>query len=54
MLRKETFFGEDWLKFWGICGEAELFLDILGAKAKYFKGAEEIIFRDLGTAMHYL
>ena len=37
----------------GICGEAELILGIWGAKAKYFQGAEEIIFRDLGRSMHY-
>ena len=24
-----------------------------GAKAKYFQGAEEIIFRELGRSMHY-
>ena len=37
----------------GIWGEAELCLGIWGAKAKYFEGAEEIIFRDLERSMHY-
>ena len=36
-----------------IWGESGLFLGIWGAKAKYFYGAEEIIFRDLGRSMHY-
>ena len=39
---------ENWLIFWGIWGEAELNLGISGAKAKYFQGAEAIIFMDLG------
>ena len=34
--------------FCGIRGEAELFLGKLGAKAKYFYGAEDIIFKNWG------
>ena len=35
-------------------GESELILGILGAKDKYFQGAEELLFRDLWRrAMHY-
>ena len=35
-------------------GEAELILGILGAKDKYFQGAEELLFRDLWRrSMHY-
>ena len=44
---------ENWLIFWGILGEAELILRIWGAKVKYFQGAEEFSFRDLGISMHY-
>ena len=42
-----------WLIFFGIWGEAELILRIWGAKEKYFQGAEEFSFRDLGRTMHY-
>ena len=38
----------------GIRSETELFLGTWEAKTKYtFKGAKEIIFRDLGRLMHY-
>ena len=37
----------------GIWGEAELILWTWGAKEKYFQGAEEFSFRDLGRSMHY-
>ena len=38
------------LYFWG---EAELILRILGAKEKYFQGAEAFSFRDFERSMHY-
>ena len=48
IIRKEKInLKENWLIFWRIWGEAELFLGILGEKAKYFQGAEKFIFRDL-------
>ena len=52
-MERKIHFRENWLIFFGIVGEAELILGIWGAKAKYFQGAEEIIFRDLGRSMHY-
>ena len=58
-MERKIHFRENWLIFWGICGEVELVLRIWGAKEKYFKGAEEfssriwgdqcIIFRDQGS-----
>ena len=44
---------ENLLIFWGIWGDAELILRIWGTKEKYFQGAEEFSFRDLGRSMHY-
>ena len=44
---------ENWLIILGILGEAELFSGIWRAKEKYFQGAGEIVFRDLGRSMHY-
>ena len=38
----------NWLIFWGIWGETELILRIWEAKVKYFEGAEEFSFMDLG------
>ena len=52
-MERKIHFSENWLIFWGIWGEAELILRILGAKEKYFQGAEEFSFRDLGISMHY-
>ena len=46
-------FRENWLIFYGIWGEAELILRILGAKEEYFQGAEKFSFRDSGKSMHY-
>ena len=46
-------FRKNWLIYLGIWGEAELILRILGAKEKYFQGAEEFSFKDLGRSMHY-
>ena len=46
-------FRENWLIFWGTWGEVELILRICGAKEKYFHGAEEFSFRDLGRSMQY-
>ena len=46
ILRKEKY-------ILGIWGEAELILGIWGAKAKYFQGAKEIIFRGLQRSMYY-
>ena len=43
---KKTHFRENWLILLRIWGEAELLLGILGAKAKYFRRAEDL-FRDL-------
>ena len=45
-------FIENWLIFLGIWEEAELILRVLGAKDKYFQGAEVFSFRDLGRSMH--
>ena len=39
---------ENWLIFWGIWGDSALILRIWGSKEKYFSGAEEFSFRDLG------
>ena len=52
-MERKIDFRENWLIFWGIWGEAELILRILGAKEKYFQGTEELSFRDLGRSMHY-
>ena len=46
-------FREKWLIFLGIWREAELILRIWGAEEKYFQGAEEFSFRDLGRSIHY-
>ena len=47
-MERKIHFRENWLIFLGILVEAELFLRILGAKEKYFQGAEEFSFRVLG------
>ena len=52
-MERKIHFRENWLIFWGIWGEAELISRILEAKEKYFQGAEEFSFRDLGRSMHY-
>ena len=52
-LERKIDFSENWLIFLGIWGEAELILRILGEKEKYFQGAEEISFMDMGRSMHY-
>ena len=52
-MERKIHFRKNWLIFWGICGEAELILRIGGAKEKYFQGAEEFSFRNLGRSMHY-
>ena len=52
-LKEKIPFRENWLKFLGIWREAELILRSWGAKEKYFQGAEEFSFRDLGRSMHY-
>ena len=39
--------------FLGILGDAELSLRIREAKEKYFEGAEEFSFRDLGRSIYY-
>ena len=44
---------ENWFRYLEIWGEVELILRIWGAKEKYFQGAEEFSFRDLGRSMHY-
>ena len=49
--KENTFYGE-LACILGIWGEAELILKIWGAKEKYFQGAEEFSFRDLGRSMH--
>ena len=48
---KKIHFREYWLIFLGIRGEAELILR--RAKEKYFQGAEEFSFKDLGRSMYY-
>ena len=58
-MERKIHFRENWLIligfiiFWEIWGEAELILKIWGAKEKYFQGAEEFSFMDLGRSMHY-
>ena len=52
-MERKIYFRENWLIFLAIWGEAELILRIWGAKEKYFQGAEEFSFRDLGRSMHY-
>ena len=52
-LKEKIPFRENWLIFLGIWREAELILRSWGAKEKYFQGAEEFSFRDLGRSMHY-
>ena len=47
-MERTLHFRENWLIFWGIWGEAELILRILGAKEKYFQGAEVLSFRVWG------
>ena len=49
---RKIHFRENWLIFLGIWG-AEIISRIWGAKEKYFQGAEEFSFRDLGRSMHY-
>ena len=51
-MERKVHFRENWLIFLGIWGEAELISRIWGAKEKYFQGAEEFSFRDLGRSMH--
>ena len=53
ILRKNAFYGELGLYFWGFGGEADFGLKTLRAKAKYFQKAEEFSFRELGRSMHY-
>ena len=52
-MERKIRFRENWLIFWGILGEGELILRIWGAKERYFQGAEEFSFMDLGRSMHY-
>ena len=52
-MERKIHFRENRLIFRWIWGEAELILRIWGAKEKYFHGAEEFLFRDLGRSMHY-
>ena len=52
-MERKIHFRENWPIFLGICGEADqIILRILGGKEKYFQGAEEFSFRDLGRSMH--
>ena len=50
--KEKYILGRIGLYLFGIWVEAELFLEIWGAKAKYFLEAEEIIFRDLWRSMY--
>ena len=52
-MERKIHFMENWLIVWGILEEADLILRIWGEKKKYFQGAEEFSFRDLGRSMHY-
>ena len=52
-MKRKIHFRENWLIFLGIWGEAELILRSWRAKEKYFQGAEEFSFMDLGRSMHY-
>ena len=52
-MERKIHFRENWLIFLGIWGEADLILRIWGVKEKYFQGAKEFSFRDLGRSMHY-
>ena len=51
-MERKIDFMENWLIFLGIRGEAEVILRSWGAKEKYFQGAEEFSFRNLGRSMH--
>ena len=54
ILPKEIYIsGRISLYFGGFGDKAELILGIWGAKAKYFQGTEEIVFRDFGISVHY-
>ena len=54
ILWKEKYvLGRIGLYFGGFGGEAELIYRIWGAKEKYFQGAEEFSFMDLGKSVHY-
>ena len=54
ILWKEKYIlGRNGLYFWGFGEKSELILRIWGAKEKFFLGAEEFSFRDLGRSMHY-
>ena len=46
--KENIYLRKNWLIFWGILGEVELILRIWGAKRKYFQGAGEFSFRNLG------
>ena len=52
-MERKIHFRENGLISLGIGGEVELILRICGAKEKYYQGAEEFSFRDLGRSMHY-
>ena len=52
-MEREYILGRIGLYFGGVWGDAELFFRIWGANAKYFQGAEEFSFKDLGRSMHY-
>ena len=52
-MQRKIHLWENELIFWGIWGEAELILMIWGAEKKYFQGAKEFSFRDLGRSVHY-
>ena len=52
-MERKIHFRERWLIFLGIWEEAKLILRIWDAKEKYFQGAEEFSFRDLGRSMYY-
>ena len=44
---------DNWFIFLRIWGEAELILRIWGAKERYFQGAGEFSFMDLGRSTQY-
>ena len=52
-MERKIHFRENWPICFVIWREASLILKIWGAKEKYFQGAEQFSFRDLGRSMHY-
>ena len=52
-MERKIHFRQNWLIILEIWGEADSILRIWGAKEKYFQGAEEFDFRNLGRSKYY-